>query len=43
MVIQPDDPEVPRKPGSRRKDKTIKVPDDASDSVNVPNQHSKSE
>lgn len=27
MVLQPDDPDVPRKPGSHREDRTIKVPE----------------
>jgi hypothetical protein len=33
MVIQPGDPEVPRKPGSRRTDRTIKVPEGNSDAA----------
>jgi len=36
MVVQPNDPPVPRKPGSRREDMTIKVPDDTSDTANAP-------
>jgi hypothetical protein len=27
MVVQPDGPEVPRKPGSAREDRTVKVPE----------------
>jgi hypothetical protein len=29
VVIQPDDPGVPRKPGSRREDRTIEIPENS--------------
>ena len=43
MVIQPNDQEVLRKPGSRREDRTMRVPDDVADTANAPTEQPKRE
>jgi hypothetical protein len=41
MVVQPDGPQIPRKPGSRREDRTVEAKENHSESAAAPEQESR--